>query len=252
MNDDKSYIYGRNAILEALAADKEIEKIFILFGTEGHQINSIIIKARQNKIPVSQSDKSKFLQLERSVVPRDGKAQGVIALLRGFTLFTLDDLIKLAYKKDKNPVIALLDGIVDPHNLGAIARSAECAGAAGIIITGRDSAPITPVAVKTSAGALEHLPIVKISSTAQTLDKLKETGFWVVGSDSDGDKLYDEKIYDAPIVVVVGSEGKGMHPATRKHCDIIVRIPLYGRITSLNASVAAALMLFEIARQRRM
>jgi 23S rRNA (guanosine2251-2'-O)-methyltransferase len=250
MHESQLYIFGRNATHEAIAAGKDIEKIFIQFGTEGNAITSLIIKAKKAGIPCLKLDRRKFNDLAIKINARNEKNQGVIALLRSFKLSSVGEIINAAFKKQKNPLVALLDGICDPHNLGAIARSVECSGGAGIIISERDSAPISPVAIKSSAGALEHLLVAKVSSVAQTIEKLKEEGFWVIGAEADGEKLYTDNVWNQPTLLVIGSEGKGLKPATRKHCDFIVRIPLKGKVNSLNSSVAAAVLLFEAMRQR--
>jgi 23S rRNA (guanosine2251-2'-O)-methyltransferase len=244
------YLYGRNAILEAIAGERKIEKIFIAFGTQGDKINRIFSQAKKNKIAVAKIDKRKFQMLEKNASVPKGKSQGVIALMRTFDLLSIDGFIKKAFEKDEKPLVVLLDEISDPQNLGAIARSVECAGGAGIITTTKNSAPISPTAVKASAGALETVLVAKADSLVQAIEKLKEHGFWVLGTAMDGEKYYTETFYDTPIAIVIGSEGKGIRPSTRKHCDILVKIPLFGKIDSLNASVTAALMLYEAVRQR--
>jgi 23S rRNA (guanosine2251-2'-O)-methyltransferase len=248
---DSSYIFGRNAVIEALNADKGIEKIMIAFGAQGAVMAKIYKMAKQKNVPCVVYDKNKFQALERTAMGDAGfsNSQGVIALTRSFELYSLDRMIDEA-DMSANPVIVVLDEISDPHNLGAIARSAECAGAIGIIVTERNSAPITPAAIKASAGALEHIPIAKVSNLAHTLDLLKEKGFWIVGSDGKGDRQYTDNIYDSPIALVIGSEGKGMRPSVVKHCDFLVRIPMMGGVNSLNASVSSGVLLFEIVRQK--
>jgi 23S rRNA (guanosine2251-2'-O)-methyltransferase len=247
---EDTYIYGRNAVIDALTAGREIEKIFISFGSEGGPIAKIYAAAKRDKIPCVSVDRKKFAQLERTVCPGEIKSQGVIALLRAFELLSLDELIARAFEKDDRPVLVMLDEISDPHNLGAIARSAECSGAAGIIVTSKNSAPITPVAVKISAGALGRLPVARITSPAQAFERLKNEGFWVIGTDMNAEKLYSDNNYDIPVTIVIGSEGEGMRPGTKKHCDFNIRIPLRGETESLNASVSAGIILFEIVRQR--
>ncbi|HYF03062.1 MAG TPA: 23S rRNA (guanosine(2251)-2'-O)-methyltransferase RlmB, partial [Patescibacteria group bacterium] len=173
------------------------------------------------------------------------------ALMSPVESIDIRELIELAFKTSKNPVLVALDGVTDPHNLGAIARSVECSGAQGMILPLHNSAPVTPVAVKTSAGALEHLPIAKVGNLVQTIEILKEAGFWIAGTAGEAETSYDANVYDRPMVIITGSEGEGMRPSTRKHCDMLLRIPLAGRVSSLNASVATAVILFEIARQRK-
>ena len=250
MENQQNYLYGRNAIIEALATEQPVEKIFIAFGTKGDAISRIYTLAKKSRIMVSSVDRRKFSFLEKDIGIDSGKSQGVIALVRQFDLTGIDDLIDMAFLKNDLPVVMILDEIEDPQNLGAIARTSECSGAAGIIITTKNSSPITPSAIKASAGALGILPVAKVSSLVQTLEKLKEYGFWIIGTDADGENKYSDKIYDRPVALVIGSEGKGIRPSTRKHCDIIIKIPVLGQVSSLNASVSAAIVLYEILRQR--
>jgi 23S rRNA (guanosine2251-2'-O)-methyltransferase len=251
MNEKESYIYGRNAVLEALASGKPVEKIFISFGTQGESINKIFASAKRDKIPCSNLDKRKFAALEKEVCPKEAKSQGVIALMRSFETYDLLDLIMDSLEQAKNPVIVILDGITDPHNFGAIARSAVCSGAYGIVVPERNSAPISPVAVKASAGALEHIPVSRVTNLIQALETLKEQGFWIIGTDMQADRLYtDSNIYNRPVALIIGSEGEGMRHSTRKHCDMLISIPMSGKVSSLNASVSAGVILFEIKRQR--
>ncbi len=244
------YIYGRNPVIEALKSGGEVEKIYLAQGVQGGAISSIYSSAKRYGVQIVTYDKRKFASLEKDACPKDKKSQGVIAVLKQYKEFALEELIESAFLKTSLPVVVALDGINDPQNLGAIARSAEAAGAAGIIITERNSAPVTPAAVKASAGALSYLPVVKISSLITALEKLKEAGFWIFGTDSEGKNLYTDGIYDSPVLLIIGSEGKGLRPSTKKHCDFIVNIPLYGKVSSLNASVSAGIVLFEINRQR--
>jgi len=173
-NQEESYIYGRNPVIEAIRNDAPIEKIYIQFGIDEKFRNDIIIKAKRKKINCSQIDKQKFFALEREITGKNNVSQGIIAIKGTVKYLTLDELISNSFETTKNPVIVLLDEINDPHNLGAIARTAECSGAAGVIVTERNSAPITPTAIKASAGALEYLPVAKQSSVIQTIEKLKE------------------------------------------------------------------------------
>ena len=248
---NETYIYGRNAIIEALLSETEIEKIYIHFNSTGAVIDKITHLARKAKVPVVKYDKSKFSVLERNISDTEIKTQGVIAQRALVQYWDLNGLIKKSLTDEKNPVLVLVDEINDPHNLGAIARSAECAGAYGLIIPERNSSPVTPATIKTSAGAISHLPLAKTGSIINTLQKLKDSGFWIVATDMDGDKLYTDDIYDSPIVLIIGNEGKGITPAVLKHCDFKVKIQMSGKINSLNASVSAGVVLFEIMRQRR-
>lgn len=248
--ESEAYLYGRNPVIEALEAGKKLSKIFIDFGTHGSSINRIYSLAKKEGIPCIRHDKKKFSELERKAVPKNEKSQGVIALAEIVGTIDLEELIELAYEGNTRPVIVALDEISDPHNFGAIARSAEASGAAGIIIPERNSSPITPTVVKASAGAIEHLPVAKVGNLATALAKLKDRGFWVIGTDLAAEKKYTDNIYDRPVVLVIGSEGKGIRPVIRKNCDMNVVIPMAGSIQSLNASVSAGIILFEMLRQR--
>jgi len=248
--DSQTYIYGRNAVTEALIAGKKIEKIFMAFGLQGDSVSKIYSLSKKSRVQLVVYDKKKFAILEKQVCPDAFKSQGVIALMRDFEIFSLEDLVAAAYNKDQKPVLVILDEISDPQNLGAIARSAECSGAAGIILPERNSAPISPVAVKASAGALEYIPVCKVSSFPQTFEYLKDNGFWLIGTDANADRFYTDDVYDSPVAIVIGSEGKGLRPSTKNHCDVLIKIPMTGRVNSLNASVSAAIVLFEIVRQK--
>lgn len=246
----ETYIYGRNPVLEALRSGEEVEKVYLAQGMQGSAVSSIYSAAKKSGTPIVTYDKRKFAFLEKDACPKDSKSQGVIALMKQYKELSLKELIDISFLNNKKPIIVALEGINDPHNLGAIARSAEASGVAGIIITERDSSPVTPTAVKASAGALSYIPIVKVSSLINALEKLKEAGFWIFGTDSDGTKLYNDSVYDSPVLIIIGAEGKGVRPSTKKHCDYIVKIPLKGKVNSLNASVSAGIIFFEIARQR--
>ncbi|TAL67748.1 MAG: 23S rRNA (guanosine(2251)-2'-O)-methyltransferase RlmB [Bacteroidetes bacterium] len=251
MENQNAYIFGRNPVLEAIASGNPLEKIFICYETSGDAINSIFAKAKKHGIKCSNLDKRKFNELEKNVLPHGSKSQGIIALIRSFESFSVEELIELAYQNHKNPVIVALDGITDPHNLGAIARSAECSGVSGLILPEHNSAPITPVSVKASAGALNHIPIAKVINLTQALQTLKDRGFWIVGTSSEAERLYSEDLYNQPTVLLIGSEGKGLRHGIINQCDFMVKIPLYGKVSSLNASVSAGIILFEILRQRK-
>ncbi len=247
--DDVSYIYGRNAVFEAIDAGSQFEKIFISYGAKGGPVDKIFAAAKRKNIPVAILDKRKFIALAKKIDCSKEANQGVIALLQTTETFSLEEIIE---KTDilTDPVFVVLDGITDPHNLGAISRSAECSGASAIILPEHNSAPVTPVAIKTSAGALKHIPVVKIKNLSNALQKLKDEGYWVVGTAMDAPNSYYEENLKKPLVLVIGSEGKGMRPSTRKQCDILIKIPMRGKIESLNASVSAGIVLFEILKQK--
>lgn len=238
------YIHGRNPIIEAFRSDATIAKIFIRFGTQGHVVEEIKRYAREHGVPVTQLDKQKF---DRLGAPKE--AQGIVALIEDITPLSLEELLAIRHEQDP-PFFLAVDNVTDPRNLGAILRSAECAGVHGVILPQRDSSPITDVVVKTSAGATAHIPIARVGNLHQALLQLKEADIWVAGLDAGGD---DDLIsFDGyrPICLVVGSEGKGLRPLIRKACDILLRIPMWGQVDSLNASVAAALALYEVRRKR--
>jgi len=250
MQNDNNFIYGRNAVIEALNSNRPIEKVFIAFGTQGDNIKRIYSLAKKNKISIATVDKRKFGKLEMTSGIQQGKSQGVLALTRNFETLPIDEFISKTFEKSEKPVIVILDEIEDPQNLGAIARTVECSGADGIITTLKNSAPISPAAIKASAGALEIINIAKVDSIVQTIEKLKKAGFWIFGTDMEADKNYTDTFYDTPIALIIGSEGKGIRPSTRKHCDVLIKIPILGTLNSLNASVSAAIILYEMVRQR--
>lgn len=246
-----SYIYGRNAVLEAISAGRAIEKIFIAYGSEGAAIDSIRQEARKAGISFTTADREKFGTMERELRAGKNAAQGVIALCSLGVTLDLQTLITNSYDDTDTPMLLALDGITDPHNLGALARSAECAGFSGIILPSGHSSPITPTAVKASAGALEHIPVAKAGELSVALKDCKSAGFNLIGAAGESARSYtDEYNYDVPIVLVIGSEGEGLRPNIRKLCDELVKIPMSGKIESLNASVAGGILMFEIRRQR--
>jgi 23S rRNA (guanosine2251-2'-O)-methyltransferase len=238
-------IHGRKPIIEALKAGKEISKIYFRFGVEGEVLDKIRYLARKAAVPTVTLSKQKFDKLGN----KPATTQGVIAFIEDIKPITLEELMQIQREQDP-PFFIALDSITDPHNVGAIIRSAECAGAHGIILPTHDSAQITDTVVKTSAGAVSHMPIAKVENLAQALQKLKENNILIAGLDDDGDTdLFAFEAY-IPVCIVVGSEGKGIRPSVLDACDIRIRIPMWGQIGSLNASVAAAVMLYEVRRKR--
>ena len=237
-------IIGRKPVLEALNSDEEISQVYILFGQEGGIINAIRVAAKKKGIKVNQVPFDKFKQLTQSKV-----AQGVAAAKSSFRFYDLHTIIDEA-KKSQYPLVLILDSIQDTHNVGAILRSADCSGVDGIIITKHNSAPINETVVKTSAGASEHVKIAQVNNLAQAIDELKQNGFWIVGSYLEGAKDYTSVDYKIPIALIVGNEEKGIRKLTADKCDHLVKIPMKGKIQSLNVSVAAGILLFEISRQR--
>ena len=238
-------IIGRKPVLEALNAEEEIEQVYILYGQQGGIINAIRVAAKKRGIKCNQIPLERF----KTYSP-DKNAQGVIALKQEYIFYVLEKIISEA-KKNSLPLILVLDEIQDPHNVGAILRSAECSGVNGVIITKHHSATITSTVTKTSAGATEHLKICQVNNLSQTIDELKEKGFWIVGSSLENAKNYTEVDYKIPIALIVGNEEKGIRKLTASKCDFLVKIPMSGKIQSLNVSVATGVLLFEILRQRQ-
>ena len=236
-------ITGRNAVLEALKSDREIEKLIVAKGAEG-SIRKITGMAKDKKIPVQYREKA---ALDR--IAGGNSHQGVIAQVSEYTYCTLDDILRRAEERGEDPFIMILDGLEDPHNLGAVMRTAECCGAHGIVIPKRRSAGITETVAKASAGAVEYMLCARVSNIGQAVDQLKERGVWVAACDMGG-KAYTEQDLTGSLAVVIGSEGTGISRLVREKCDFVVSIPMKGKITSLNASNAAAILMYEVVRQR--
>lgn len=232
-------IAGVHPVLEALTAGRSIERVLIARGAGGPRLQQIIDQARQSGIPIRFEPRP---ALDR--VSRQATHQGVVAIVAGQRYTDLESLL------DKAPLFVLLDGVTDPHNLGAIIRTAHAAGAGAVVVPDRRAAPLTEAVAKTAAGALEHLPVVRVGNLSHAVETLKSRGFWIYGIDERGDVPYDQASFEGRIAIVLGSEGHGLHQHIRKHCDFLVSIPLAGRITSLNVSVACGIVLFEWKRRR--
>lgn len=238
-------IYGKNPVLEALTAGQPINKIFVASGTRRAADNQIVQLARQRGIPVREADRRKLAALAGHA-----ETQGVVALLTSQNYQELVDIFRVAQQRNESPLIALLDEIQDPHNLGAIIRSAEAFGFHGIIVTKNHSVGLTAVVAKTSAGAVAHLPIVRVTNLVQTLKDLKAQNIWLAGAAQEANATVFETDLNRPLGIVIGSEGRGLRRLVKETCDFLVRIPMFGRVNSLNASVAAALIFCEARRQR--
>jgi len=237
-------IVGRKPVLEAINFGDELEQIYILYGQKGNIIDAIRVAAKKRGIKINQIPLEKFRILIQNM-----NAQGVAAIKPAYKFHTLDDIISET-KSTSNPLLLILDSIQDTHNVGAILRTAECSGVDGIIVTKHNSAPINATVVKTSAGATEHVKIVQVNNLANTIKVLKESGFWIVGSSLDNAKLYTEVDFTIPIALIVGNEEKGIRKLTADKCDFLVKIPMAGKLQSLNVSVATGILLFEVLRQR--
>jgi 23S rRNA (guanosine2251-2'-O)-methyltransferase len=240
-------IAGRQPVMEALKAGRLIEKVVVLYGVKGEAIERIKSLCKQNRVLYVEVGKQKF----RNLVS-DTTTQGVVAIVGTKKYVELSDILKVAKDRNEPPFILLLDEIEDPQNLGAIIRTAECAGMHGVVILKHHAAAVTQTVVKTSAGASEHIAIAKVTNMVQTLEELKHAGIWIVGTDPKAEKLYTEIDYAGPLAIVVGNEGKGIRQLVKEKCDFMVRIPVYGKIDSLNASVAGALVMYEAVKKRRL
>lgn len=237
-------IEGKNPVLEALKSGRTIEKLLIARGSSEGSIREIIKRAREKRIVIQEVDRQRLDDLCQS-----GAHQGVVAFVTPYSYATLDDLLERAREKGEDPFIIVLDGITDPHNLGAIIRTAECCGAHGVVIPKRRSVGLTPAAIKASAGAVEYLPVAKVTNTASALEELKQKGLWAAGADMDGEGYMGQNL-TGPIALVIGSEGEGIGRLVKEKCDFLVSIPQRGRVESLNASVAAGILMYEVVRQR--
>jgi 23S rRNA (guanosine2251-2'-O)-methyltransferase len=238
-------IIGRQPVLEALKSRQPIERILILHGTSGSHIEQAKQLARKLAIPVKETDKERFAELAG-----DTQAQGIIAIIDSYRYVEIEDILAIAQKKNEPPFILVLDEIEDPHNLGALIRSAECAGVHGVIIPLHNAASVNSTVIKTSAGATAHIPIARVTNIAQTLHELKKAGVWIVGTEMECDKFYYKHDYCGSLAIVIGNEGKGIRRLVKEKCDFLVKIPMHGKIESLNASVAGALVMFEAAKGR--
>ncbi len=239
-----SLIVGRKPVLEAINSGEKLEQVYILFGQKGGIIDAILIAAKKRGIKVNQVTPEKFKALSNHP-----NTQGVAARKSAQKFFEIEDIISSA-KEKQYPIILLLDSIQDTHNLGAILRTAECSEVDGIILTKHHSAPINETVTKTSAGATEHLKIAQANNLVQAIKELKENGFWIIGSSLENSRPYTEVDFKIPAAIIVGNEEKGIRRLTSENCDILVNIPMKGKIQSLNVSVAAGVLLFEILRQR--
>ena len=243
-------IAGRNAVLEALKSGREIEKINIQKTGAGEHpsgsVKQIIAKAKEAKIPVYHSDKA---FMDKLLDGAKVNCQGVIATASDFSYCSVEDMLALAEERGEKPFIIILDGLEDPHNLGAVIRTAECAGAHGVIIPKRRSVSVNETVLKTSAGAAEHMLCARVTNIGRTIDELKEHGVWVYACDM-GDSLVYDQDYTGPVAFVIGSEGFGISRLVKEKCDFVVSLPMKGQVNSLNASNAAAVVMYEVVKQR--
>ena len=243
---DKEYediVAGRNAVLELLKSEKDINKIFVERGEKHGSINEIIARARENKVVLVEVEKSKLDFYAEN-------HQGVVAIVPPFNYCEIEDILEVAKERDEDPFILILDGIEDPHNLGAIIRTAETAGVHGIIIPKRRTAQVNSTVAKVSAGATSYVKVARVNNTVESIRKLKEAGLWVIGTDGDAETMYYNQDLKGPLAIIIGSEGFGMGKLVKENADILIKIPMKGEITSLNASVSAGIVIYEAVRQR--
>jgi len=245
--DADASLLGRRAVLEALRAGRPVSRVLVARSADVRgPLREIVREARARRVVVQIVDRRRLDALAHGIVH-----QGVAAMIAAAPTVSVDDLLARSRARGEPPFLIALDGVEDPHNLGAVIRTAEAAGAHGVIIPRRRAAGLTPVVARASAGALAHCPVAQVGNLVAALERLKGEGVWVVGGDAAGSERYDAAPLDPPLVLVLGGEGRGLHRLVRERCDRVVRIPLRGRVASLNVSVAAALLLFEVARRHR-
>ncbi|MDD9314431.1 23S rRNA (guanosine(2251)-2'-O)-methyltransferase RlmB [Cytobacillus firmus] len=240
----QDFIIGKNPVIEALKSERDINKIFIAEGSQSGQMQQVIDLAKSAGVLVQFVPKKKIDGMA------EGNHQGVIAQVAAYQYAEIDDLFAAAEKKNEAPFFLLLDEIEDPHNLGSIMRTADAVGAHGIIIPKRRAVGLTATVAKASTGAIEYIPVVRVTNMARTIDELKERGVWIAGTDAKGKQDYRQMDGAMPLGLVIGSEGKGMGRLIRDKCDFLINLPMAGHVTSLNASVAAALLMYEVYRKR--
>lgn len=243
------YIVGRNAVREALCSGRTIQRLFITNEKLQGSLQEIVKLAKERHVEIRKVGEQQLSKYAEGVVH-----QGVVALVASVKFADLNEVLQnhSFSEEAKAPLLLLLDSIEDPHNMGAIIRTAECCGATAVLIPKRHSAPINATVAKTSAGAVEFMPLVQVGNVAQTIEDLKKQGFWVLGAHMEGQQTMYQADMTVPLVLVIGNEGKGLSRLTKEKCDFLVTIPMYGKLNSLNASVAAGLLLYEAVRQRQL
>lgn len=237
-------IEGRNPIIEALKNNRPIEKIMVNKASKEGSIKKILAMAKENKVIIQEVDRHKLDEMSESHAH-----QGVIAMTSDYRYYDLDEILEIPRQNGEDPFFIILDGITDPHNLGSIIRTADAVGAHAVIIPKRRSVQITPIVAKASAGAVEYLPVCKVTNIVNTIKTLKENGLWIAAVDMDGQTFYQQNL-GGPLGLVVGSEGEGISRLVKQNCDFTVSMPMSGNVTSLNASVAGGILLYEVYRQR--
>lgn len=241
---ESEFVTGRHAVLEALKSDRDIHKLFLQEGIKGDRIQEIVETAKERRVQIQIVPKSKLDKLSDN-----GVHQGVVLTTAAYQYAELQDLFERAAEKGEEPFFIILDGVEDPHNLGSILRTADASGCHGIIIPKRRAVGLTSTVAKASTGAIEHVPVVRVTNLSQTLEELKQRGVWIYATDMEGQD-YQEWDANLPVAVIIGNEGKGVSRLVKENADGLVTIPMVGHVQSLNASVAAALMLYEVYRKR--
>ena len=239
-------VEGRNAVLELLESGKDINKIFVTRGEKHGSINKIIAIAKERKIIIVEKDKRQMEQMAQNQ-----NYQGVIAIVPPFEYCEIEDILDRAKELNEDPFILILDGIEDPHNLGSIIRTAETAGVHGIVIPKRRAASVNSTVNKVSAGAVQYMKIARVTNITDAIEKLKESGLWICGTDINTDKYYYNQDLTGPIGIVIGNEGNGISEKVKKNCDFLVKIPMKGKVTSLNAAVYAGIIAYEVVKQKK-
>ena len=246
--EEKNYddqVEGRNSVLELLESGKDINKIFVAKGERHGPINKIIAIAKEKGIIIVEKDKRQMDEMAENQ-----NYQGVIAIVPPFEYCEIEDIIDYAKEKKEDPFVLILDGIEDPHNLGSIIRTAETAGVHGVVIPKRRTATVNSTVNKTSAGAVEHMHIARVTNISDAIQKLKDEGLWICGTDINTEKYYYDQDLTGPLGIVIGNEGSGMSDKVRKNCDFLVKIPMKGKVTSLNASVSTGIVIYEAVEQK--
>ena len=238
-------VEGRNSVLELLESGKDINKIFITKGEKHGSINKIIAKAKERGVILVEKDKRQMEQMAQNE-----NYQGVIAIVPPYEYCEIEDILEEAKSRNEDPFVLILDGIEDPHNLGSIIRTAETAGVHGIIIPKRRAVPVNSTVNKVSAGAVQYMKIARVTNISDSIQKLKEAGLWICGTDVNTDTYYNTQDLTGPLGIVIGNEGSGMSEKVKKNCDFLIKIPMKGKINSLNASVSTGIVIYEAIRQR--
>ena len=246
-NNNQDQVEGRNSVLELLESGKDINKIYITRGERHGSINKIIAKAKERKIIIVEKDRRQMQEIAETE-----NYQGVIAIVPPFEYCEIEDMIEEAKNKNEDPFILILDGIEDPHNLGSIIRTAETAGVHGIIIPKRRAVSVNSTVNKVSAGAVEHMKIARVTNITDAINELKEQGLWICGTDINTDKYYYNQDLTGPLGIVIGNEGQGISQKVKNNCDFLVKIPMKGKVTSLNASVSTGIIIYEVVRQKNL